>query len=170
MGKMRSKYGEITRQTIQELADVVGKENIFTDKHQIEGYACDEMPLASPHLPQVVVKPADTRSVARLLGFADRKPDLQEIEHIWSTFRADPQLLGLPSAPERPIVFRPENNRPQPRFDRDTGNGMAVTVGRLRTCPLLDIRFVGLHHNTVRDAAGGCVLTAEMLKVKGWLD
>jgi aspartate-semialdehyde dehydrogenase len=67
-------------------------------------------------------------------------------------------------------VVRRENNRPQPRLDRDNEKAMGVTVGRLRPCPLFDIRFVGLHHNIIRGAAGGCVLTAELLKAKNYID
>jgi aspartate-semialdehyde dehydrogenase len=73
----------------------------------------------------------------------------------------------LPSAPVSPIVYRDEPDRPQPRRDRDTEKAMAVTVGRVRPCKLYDIRFVGLHHNTVRGAAGGAILTAELLKARG---
>ena len=65
--------------------------------------------------------------------------------------------------------MRHEPNRPQPRRDRDEDKGMAVSVGRLRECPVFDIRFVGLSHNTVRGAAGGGILNAELLKAKGYL-
>ena len=68
---------------------------------------------------------------------------------------------------EQPIIYRDEPDRPQPRKDRDADKGMAVTVGRLRKCNVFDIRFVGLHHNTVRGAAGGAILTAELMKARG---
>ncbi|HXE06216.1 MAG TPA: Asd/ArgC dimerization domain-containing protein, partial [Bryobacteraceae bacterium] len=71
--------------------------------------------------------------------------------------------LGLPFAPEQPIEWRDENDRPQPRLDRNRGRGMAVTVGRLRPCNVLDWKFVLLSHNTVRGAAGATILNAEML-------
>ncbi|HVU02357.1 MAG TPA: hypothetical protein VHE30_11425 [Polyangiaceae bacterium] len=80
-----------------------------------------------------------------------------------------PQELGLPSAPSAPIVYRDEADRPQPRRDRDADKAMAVTVGRLRSCPLYDVRFVGLHHNAVRGAAGGAILTAELVRARGYL-
>ena len=64
------------------------------------------------------------------------------------------------------MVYRDEIDRPQPQKDRDLGNGMAITVGRLRKCNVFDYRFVGLHHNTVRGAAGGSILTAELLKAR----
>jgi aspartate-semialdehyde dehydrogenase len=97
-----------------------------------------------------------------------KKPGLEEIERVWTDFRSVPQELQLPSAPERPIVLRREVNRPQPRSDRDTGNGMSVVVGRLRPCKVFDIRFVALHHNTKRGAALGGILNAELLKAKGF--
>jgi len=70
---MKSKYARITRQTIKELATIVGSDNISTEKHEIEGYSCDEMPLAKPHAPQVIVKPSDDSSIARLLDLANKK-------------------------------------------------------------------------------------------------
>jgi len=75
--------------------------------------------------------------------------------------------LELPSAPNPVIIVRDELDRPQPRLDRDAGRGMAVTVGRLRPCPILDYKFVVLGHNTVRGAAGGAILNAELLQAKG---
>jgi aspartate-semialdehyde dehydrogenase len=73
-------------------------------------------------------------------------------------------------APEQPIIVREEADRPQPRKDRDAGKAMAVSVGRIRPCNVFDLRFVGLSHNTVRGAAGGGILNAELLKAKGYLE
>jgi len=103
------------------------------------------------------------------LEFGAIKPTLAEIERLWTAYRSVPQELSLPFAPARPIIVRPEANRPQPRRDRDEYKGMAVSVGRLRACPVFDVRFVGLSHNTVRGAAGGGILNAELLKAKGYL-
>ncbi len=103
------------------------------------------------------------------LEFGAKKPSLAEIEKIWNDYRGLPQELGLPFAPAVPIVVRHEANRPQPRRDRNEDKGMAVSVGRLRECPVFDVRFVGLSHNTVRGAAGGGILNAELLKAKGYL-
>ena len=86
-----------------------------------------------------------------------------------NAFVGEPQLLGLPSAPHRPIHLIDEDDRPQPRLDRDRENGMSVSVGRIRSCPILDIRMVALVHNTVRGAAGAAILNAELLKAKGML-
>lgn len=99
----------------------------------------------------------------------EKKPSREEILEIWKSFEGLPQQWKLPSAPLSPVIYREENNRPQPRQDRDAGNGMSVTVGRLRPCPLFDFRFVALSHNTIRGAAGGGVLNAELLVKKGYL-
>jgi aspartate-semialdehyde dehydrogenase len=75
----------------------------------------------------------------------------------------------LPSAPSPPIIYRKEDDRPQPRRDRGAGNGMACVVGRLRQCPILDYKFFVLSHNTIRGAAGAAILNAEYLYKKGSL-
>jgi aspartate-semialdehyde dehydrogenase len=111
----------------------------------------------------------DGHSACVSLKFKSGKPEMEEIIAIWQGFEAEPQRLELPSAPRPPIIYREEHDRPQPRKDRDAGNGMAITVGRLRDCPVMDIRFVALSHNTVRGAAGGAILSAELLKAKGLL-
>lgn len=100
----------------------------------------------------------------------DKKPSLEEIEKTWISFSSLPQELNLPSAPEHPIVVRHEVNRPQPRRDRETEKGMACVIGRLRECPVFDIKFVALSHNTKRGAALGGILNAELLKAKGFFD
>jgi aspartate-semialdehyde dehydrogenase len=79
-------------------------------------------------------------------------------------------MLCLPSAPARPIIVRDEPDRPQTRFDRDAEKGMASVVGRLRPCSILDWKFVTLGHNTIRGAAGGAILNAELLVAKGLWD
>ncbi len=103
------------------------------------------------------------------LEFGKRKPRRETILNIWKNFRGEPQKLDLPSAPKQAIHYREEDNRPQPKRDRDTDKGMAVTVGRLRECPVLDYRFVALSHNTIRGAAGGGILNAELCYKKGLL-
>jgi aspartate-semialdehyde dehydrogenase len=80
-----------------------------------------------------------------------------------------PQQLQLPSAPQPALVVRPEADRPQTRLDRDAGRGMAVSVGRVRACDVLDIKFVVLGHNTVRGAAGASVLNAELMLAQGMI-
>jgi len=91
------------------------------------------------------------------------RPSLDEVRHSLASFSGPPQRLGLPTAPPQPVVYLSEENRPQPRLDADRDGGMTVTVGRLRTCPVLGYKFFALGHNTVRGAAGAAVLNAELL-------
>lgn len=122
----------------------------------------------SAHCTRVPVTHGHTACVS--LEFGDTKPELNEISSLWRNFCSVPQDLHLPFAPDRPIVVREEPDRPQPQKDRDIDKAMAVAVGRLRRCNVFDIRFVGLHHNTIRGAAGGAILTAELLKTRGYLN
>jgi aspartate-semialdehyde dehydrogenase len=94
----------------------------------------------------------------------------EEVVEALQSFRGPLQDLELPSAPEHPIVVREENDRPQPRLDRDEGRGMSVVVGRVRECPVLDYKFILLGHNTIRGAAGAAILNAELLKAQGYLE
>ncbi|MCP3979874.1 MAG: aspartate-semialdehyde dehydrogenase [bacterium] len=96
-------------------------------------------------------------------------PSPDDVGRVLETYRGKVGELGLPSSPERPIVLRHEPDRPQPRLDRDTGNGMAVVVGRVRCCRVLGIKFELLSHNTLRGAAGGTLLNAELLAKRGLL-
>lgn len=100
----------------------------------------------------------------------DKKPSLEEIERVWTSYKSVPQELNLPSAPVHPIVVRHEENRPQPRRDRESEKGMACVIGRLRKCNVFDVKFVALSHNTKRGAALGGILNAELLKAKGFFD
>ncbi len=118
---------------------------------------CNRVPVIHGHMACVSLK------------FAKAKPSMQEIMDIWKRYTSEPQRLKLPSAPVPPIIYREEVDRPQTRWDRDAGRGMAVTVGRLRPCNVFDCRFVGLSHNTVRGAAGGAILMAELLKAQGYI-
>ena len=99
----------------------------------------------------------------------ERKPSRDEILGRWASWRTLPEELGLPGAPSPFIEYREEQDRPQPMLDRDRGNGMAVTIGRLREDPVMDWRFISLSHNTLRGAAGGSVLTAELLCAQGYI-
>ena len=100
----------------------------------------------------------------------EKKTDANGLAEALRNHRGPPQELGLPFAPARPVIVRDEPDRPQPRIDRDAENGMAVTVGRIRPCPVLDMKFVVLSHNTVRGAAGTAILNAELLRTQGYLD
>ena len=127
----------------------------------------DEVLKISAHCSRVAV--TDGHIACCSIQFAGKKPDINEIINIWRNFSALPQELKLPSAPNPVMIYRDEVDRPQPQKDRDAGEGMAITVGRLRKCNVFDYRFVGLHHNTIRGAAGGAILTAELLKAKGYI-
>ncbi len=94
---------------------------------------------------------------------------IKDAKHAVESFSGEPQRLGLPSAPEHPVRLAEADDRPQPRLDRGREGGMSVTVGRLRPCPVLDVRMVALVHNTVRGAAGAAILNAELLEARGML-
>ncbi|HWP42142.1 MAG TPA: aspartate-semialdehyde dehydrogenase [Blastocatellia bacterium] len=100
----------------------------------------------------------------------EKKASPEEVAAVLRDFTSLPQELKLPYAPEHPVIVSDERDRPQPRFDRDAGGGMSAVVGRLRACPVFDIRFVVLSHNTIRGAAGAAILNAELMKVNGYLD
>lgn len=118
---------------------------------------CNRVPVSDGHLVTVSAR------------FKD-KPSLDDILEAWRAWNPLPQQLDLPSAPQPALVIREEPNRPQPRLDRNAGSGMATSVGRLRPCQVLDVRFVCLAHNTIRGAAGGSVLNAELMYAQGMLD
>jgi len=116
--------------------------------------SCNRVNVKDGHLESVFVK-------------LERDPSLEEVEAAFVAFRGEPQKLKLPSAPEQPIIVRHEKNRPQPRYDRDAGAGQSVVVGRLRKDPIMTIKYMCLSHNTVRGAAGGGILSAELYVAKG---
>lgn len=121
----------------------------------------------SAHCNRVPVVDGHTVAVSVSL---EQKVTREQLLAAYESFSAEPQRLGLPSAPPRPVLYLHEENRPQPRRDALRDNGMTVTVGRLRECPVLDWKFVCLGHNTIRGAAGAAVLNAELLKAQGFLD
>jgi aspartate-semialdehyde dehydrogenase len=98
-----------------------------------------------------------------------KQVSIDEVREALSSFRSVPQDLRLYSAPARPVIVRDEIDRPQPRLDRDAGNGMSVTVGRIMPDSVFHYRFVALGHNTIRGAAGAAILNAELLVAKGYL-
>ena len=118
---------------------------------------CIRVPVSDGHLAAVFV------------SFKD-KPSIEEIKNCWKAFKGEPQDLNLPSAPKQFLHYFEEDNRPQTKLDRNLENGMAVSIGRLREDSQYDYKFVCLSHNTLRGAAGGAVLMAELLAAKGYLD
>jgi aspartate-semialdehyde dehydrogenase len=98
-----------------------------------------------------------------------KKVSLEDIKKVWKEFKSIPQEMNLPSAPVNPIYYFEEEKYPQPKLHRNLDKGMAVSIGRLRKCSLFDYKFVVLSHNTIRGAAGGALLNAELMKEKGFL-
>ncbi len=112
---------------------------------------------------------SDGHTAAVFVSF-EKKPTIDEIKKAWAEFSGIPQELDLPSAPKQFLHYFEEDNRPQANLDRNLENGMAVSIGRLREDKQFDYKFVCLSHNTLRGAAGGAVLMAELLAAKGYLD
>ncbi|PJF37369.1 MAG: aspartate-semialdehyde dehydrogenase [Candidatus Thermofonsia Clade 1 bacterium] len=117
--------------------------------------SCNRVPVLDGHTVVVSVK-------------FERKPSLEAIREAWQAFQPHPLAQNLPSLPESVLIYNEGADRPQPRLDRDNGHGMATTIGRLRACNVLDVKFVALSHNTVRGAAGGAILNAELLIAQGF--
>ena len=111
---------------------------------------------------------SDGHTAAVFVSF-DKTPSIEDILYEWENFSGIPQELELPSAPKQFITYFTEDNRPQAKLDRDLYHGMGVSVGRLRPDTMFDYKFVGLSHNTLRGAAGGGVLIAELLYRQGYL-
>lgn len=116
--------------------------------------SCNRVNVKDGHLESIFVK-------------LDQDPSLEQIEAAFEDFKGAPQLLKLPSAPTNPIIVRHEKNRPQPRYDRDAGCGQSVVVGRIRKDPIMTFKYMCLGHNTVRGAAGGGILSAELYVANG---
>ena len=142
----------------QETLKILGKlNNEKIDEAPMKVSAqCHRVNVSDGHLAAVRVK------------FKD-KPPLNDVKQALSSFSGLPQELKLHSAPEQVIIVREEKDRPQPRLDRDAGNGMSITIGRLQPDNVLDYRFVVLSHNTIRGAAGAAILNAELMLAMGKL-
>lgn len=126
-----------------------------------------EAPLITTQCIRVPV--TDGHTAAVFVKF-ENKPSREEILRAWKDFSGEPQALSLPHAPDRFVTYFEENDRPQAALDRDLYGGMGVSVGRLREDSCFDYKFVGLSHNTLRGAAGGAVLIAELLYKKGYFE
>jgi aspartate-semialdehyde dehydrogenase len=121
----------------------------------------------SAHCHRVAV--ADGHTVATSVEFSS-EPTMGDIQRAFEHFRGVPQERNLPSAPAQPVIYLPQQDRPQPRRDASRENGMAVCVGRVRECPVLHAKFVACGHNAIRGAAGAAVLNAELMVSEGFLD
>jgi aspartate-semialdehyde dehydrogenase len=116
--------------------------------------SCNRVNVKDGHLESIFVK-------------LNQTPSIEEVEAAFTNFKGEPQKIKLPSAPAQPIVVRHEKNRPQPRYDRDAGCGQSVVVGRIRKDPIMTLKYMCLSHNTVRGAAGGGILSAELYVAQG---
>jgi aspartate-semialdehyde dehydrogenase len=144
---------KIQTETLKLLGDWNGES--FVDAGLAVSAHCNRVPVRDGHLECVSVE-------------LENQASPQEIVKAWKNFRPAIADKKLPSIPDPFIIYRDEDNRPQPRRDREAGRGMSVTVGRLRHCPILNYKFVVLSHNTIRGAAGAAVANAELLAADGW--
>jgi aspartate-semialdehyde dehydrogenase len=136
----------------------VGANGIINDDSIQISATCTRVPVSDGHTACVNIK------------FKNKIPSKEDIIKIWREFKSIPQELDLPFAPRQPIIYLENVNRPQPIKDRNNDKGMAVTIGRLRKDNVFDYKFIALSHNTIRGAAGGAILNAELLKMKGFLN
>jgi aspartate-semialdehyde dehydrogenase len=150
---------KIERET-QKILGTLGDAEIRPAEFQVSAQ-CTRVPVRDGHLACVTVE----------LGSANGSTDTaaSDLAQVWSAFRAEPQLAGLPTAPAAPIIVREEPDRPQPARDREVGQGMAICIGRVQQCAVLSHKFVVLGHNTIRGAAGASILNAELLYHRGLL-
>ncbi len=138
---------------------VVGDKIVDLPASQMQISAqCVRVAVSNGHLATVFVK------------FKNKKPSKDEILAKWKAYYGEPQTLNLPSAPKQFLTYFEEDNRPQPKLDRMLEGGMGIALGRLREDNIFDYKFVGFSHNTLRGAAGGAVLLAELLAAKGYLN
>ncbi|MFW9780694.1 MAG: aspartate-semialdehyde dehydrogenase [Candidatus Heimdallarchaeota archaeon] len=135
----------------------LGDKGIENDESIQISATCTRVPVSDGHTASVNMK------------FKDKVPSKEQIIRIWTNFKSLPQELDLPFAPKKPIIYLENEDRPQPKKDRDNDKGMAVTVGRLRKDNVFDYKFIALSHNTIRGAAGGAILNAELLISKGFI-
>lgn len=122
----------------------------------VSSATCTRVPVVDGHLVNLSVAFEET-------------PSFDDIIKAWDSFQGPDPVPMLPSAPAQPVQYLPQIDRPQIRRDRNAGNGMATSVGRLRECPILGYKFAALAHNTIRGAAGCSILNAELMAVKGFL-
>ena len=159
---------------IDNLIPFIGGEEEKSEKEPLRVWGSVEngevVPATEPRITSQCLRvPVTDGHMAAVFVKFESKPTKEQILEDWRSFEGKPQLLGLPSAPEHFLTYFEEDNRPQTRLDRDLYGGMGVSVGRLREDTVYDYKFVGLSHNTLRGAAGGAVLIAELLYREGYL-
>ncbi len=148
---------EKTEREPLKILGTVGEEGIVNYDSIEISTTCTRVPVIDGHTASVNIH------------FTDKIPEKDKIITIWKNFKSIPQELDLPFAPIQPIIYLENIDRPQPKKDRDNDKGMAVTVGRLREDNVFDYKFISLSHNTIRGAAGGAILNAELLVTKGFI-
>lgn len=169
------KVFETMPEIIDNVIPYIGGEEEKSEKEPLKIWGDVEngkiVPASSPVITAqcLRVPVSDGHTAACFVSF-ENKPSKEEILSAWAFFSGEPQKLNLPSAPKQFIHYFEEDNRPQPKLDRNAENGMAVCAGRLREDNLFDYKFIGFSHNTLRGAAGGAVLLAELLASKGYFD
>ena len=146
---------KIEAETLKLLGRING-DGVIEEARMTVSAQCNRVNVTDGHMASVRVK-------------LERSASIDEVRQALASFSSVPQQLNLYSAPAQPIIVRDEADRPQPRLDRDAGNGMSVTVGRITKDNVLDYRFVALGHNTIRGAAGAAILNAELLVARGYL-
>ena len=160
---------------VDNLIPFIGGEEEKSEREPLRVWGSVEngeiIPAAAPIITtQCLRVPVTDGHTAAVFVKFEHKPTKEEILEEWKSYKGKPQTLGLPSAPEQFITYFEEDNRPQARLDRDIYGGMGITAGRLREDSLYDYKFVGLSHNTLRGAAGGAVLIAELLYREGYFN
>lgn len=169
------KVFETMPEIIDNVIPYIGGEEEKSEKEPLKIWGDVEngkiVPASSPVITAqcLRVPVSDGHTAACFVSF-ENKPSKEEILSAWAEFSGEPQKLNLPSAPKQFIHYFEEDNRPQPKLDRNAENGMAVSAGRLREDNLFDYKFIGFSHNTLRGAAGGAVLLAELLASKGYFN
>lgn len=145
---------KVETEPLRMLGNLAGEQVVWLSASM--SATCNRVPVIDAHTVSISVE-------------LEAKPSHQEIISAWDTFAGPSPVPQLPSAPERPVIYLTQPDRPQPRRDREAGHGMSTTVGRLRPCPILGYKFTALSHNTIRGAAGCSILNAELLAVTGYL-
>ena len=143
------------------------EEKIEVETLKILGGDGGRSPLRAVVSAQVTRVPVPDGHLMNVSVDLEARPSVDDLVQAMRSFAGRPQELGLPTAPDPPLVVMTEDDRPQPRLDADAGDGMAVSIGRVRTCPVLSHKFVALGHNTIRGAAGASILNAELMKAEG---
>ena len=168
-----------TFQTWPEMVDnvipYIGGEEEKSEKEPLKIWGTVEngkiVPAQEPQITaQCLRVPVSNGHTAAVFLNLKEKPSIEQIKADWAAFKGRAQELDLPSAPKQFLHYFEEDNRPQAKLDRDLEGGMAISLGRLRPDTQYDYKFVGLSHNTLRGAAGGAVLLAELLCAEGYID